>query len=797
MIKILKQRKFVDPDTGKIKRPMTALGVSAKSLKDLLINLEDYVEQIPPKDRFNIHYTLCNCKEEVKGRAFESQDIIPFDVDKIDISKIDLYPPIVISAIGLNKSDVAIIYSGRGIHLLVGTTKKIVSSEYFGETKKYYNLICERIDRALHQAELPGEADRGLWTSNHTLRLPGTKNIKNKETGYPNLDFSGECVLVTRVINEIEDLCIEDLARGEKIADDSVVKIESKFVSSMGTYYPDSRGVVEECNFIKWCREHQEDVKEPQWRAMLSIVTKLENGEKLSHEYSKKHPSYEFQETQDKIENIKVTTFPYRCTTIETLWDGCKDCKHYQKCTSPISIKSESFIGTKNTGFRNMVYSKDAVHPKPGPINFDDLIKYYSEIHPFFCTEAGITYIFNGTHWEVDPVNFIKGFAERNVRPSASSPQMTEFSSRISLINQRKSTWITSTTDTKMNLKNGVLDLSGREPVMLPHSSAYGFMNVLNYDYNPDADCPMFDQFMDDITDNREDLKKILLEFAGYAFSNAPCKYSKSLFLVGGGSNGKSTFLNVLKKLAGDGAYSAASLKNLNSEPHLMSLQGKLFNVSEENASGGLKDLSNFKSIVTGGTVMVKKLYSNPFEAVIKAKLMFAANELPESNDATSGFLRRLLIVPFDVQFSGENRDINMEEKLYAELPGILNRVIEGYQRLEKQQGFTHSETVMEELNEYREFVDPIRNYVKENLVCRKFDAEEEEGALFKSIYDNYKGWCVQNNQRALSSNQFSSKLAPVIKDFRKRRKIKGGNINRTIIYRGVFLLERNNNPGF
>ena len=762
--------------------------INTESVPDLFNNLENIIKQIPETERYNLHYTVCECHDESKPRVFKRQNIIPFDIDDMDVDRYEHYLAPVLAAIGnLNPSDVGIVISGRGLHFLVGTIDYIDRPEYFKETKEHYKLICDRINRRLKQLKLPGKTDSAIWSAGHTMRLPGTENRKTPKEGYKDLNFVGECKLVQRTINPLP-VTIKSLAGGEEFPEDEgYVKVKSKFLG--GRYLPDTEGILSECEFLKWCQNNQEQVKEPQWYAMLSVVGHLEDGRTLCHKFSEKHPSYNFDETEEKIDQAISCAGPRTCEKIDTLWDGCKTCKHYQKCTSPISIKSENYIKTKDTGFREITVKKTEAGyvEMPGKIAFEDLRKFFEQEHPYVSTEAKVVYIFDGKKWSNMPDIFLEGFAQEHVKPAPNSQQCGEFRKLVFRTNQIDTEWFNDTTFKRINLSNGVLDLRGKKPKLLPHSTDYGFMSVLDYDYDPEAECPIFDRFMDDVTLGRTDLRDVLMEFAGYAFSNETCIYAKALILLGEGSNGKSTFLNVLKKLAGKDAFSSLSAKDLDNEQQRAQLQGKLFNLAEETPTRAFVDSSIFKNIVSGGSIPVKMLYKDPFSIEPRAKLMMAANELPRSADTSKGFLRRLLIVPFDAEFSDErkNKDLLIEDKLFTELPGVLNKVLEGYQRLKNQKHFTDSQTVKEAIYEYRDSIDPISGFVRECLVIKE---KQDEGTEFNRIYGEYRAYLEEQGIRqTLDSPRFSKQLSKFVVDYKERRKRKGKN--RKVHLGGVYLI--------
>lgn len=797
MIQILKQRKYFSTKKNKIEYPMTFTKqrIGVKNIVDLFAKLDTIIESIPEDERWNLHYTLGECDDSVrKPRVFKKQNTIAFDIDELDVSKIDSYIPLVLRAIGnLNFSDVAVVSSGRGLHFIIGTTEYFGGPNYFKETKKYYDFIASKIDRQLALADLPGKTDRGIWSLSHTLRLPGTKNVKNHETGYDGLDYVGECKPLQRNITLLP-VTIESLAGGTEFPEDQGhVKVASTFVG--GSYSVDSTGILNECEFLKWCRDNQEQVKEPQWYAMLSIVAHLKDGEKLCHQFSENHPGYSHQETSEKIDQALTCAGPRTCENINSLWDGCKGCKHYKKVTSPITIKTKSFIKTRSTGFRSIKVEKKGVDKEgkpiykevPGPIVYEDLRKFFEEKHAYVSTKEAMVYTFNGEKWEYMEDTVIKAFCQDNVFPAPNEAHRKEFVKLIHATNIIDKDWFLESTFKRLNLKNGVLDLRNGKPELLGHSKKFGFLSRLDYEYNPAAKAPLFTRFLEDVTCNRPELAKVLMEFAGYAFSNDECTHEKALILLGEGSNGKSTFLETLIKLAGEENISALSMKDLGDPTSRNQLQGKLFNLAEETPTRSFIDSSDFKNIVTGGRTMVRVLYKGVFPMKTRAKLMMAANELPRSTDYSHGFFRRLLLVPFEACFSAKDgtRDRNMKKKLVDELPGILNMILEGYYRLEAQEDFTRSEIVDQAVEDYRDSIDPVRSFIKSRLEIQDNYVNDKEGVDFDRIYKEYVNYLEDGGYKfSMEAPLFSRNLTRYIPEL-KDRKFRKGKYKK-VFYRGI-----------
>jgi hypothetical protein len=69
------------------------------------------------------------------------------------------------------------------------------------------------------------------------------------------------------------------------------------------------------------------------------------------------------------------------------------------------------------------------------------------------------------------------------------------------------------------------------------------------------------------------------------------------------------------------------------------------------------KYTGTFKMLVSGDTIRAQKKHGQPFDFRNVAKLIFSANEIPESNDQTYGYFKRWMILLFDKIFLGEDKD--------------------------------------------------------------------------------------------------------------------------------------------
>lgn len=732
LIQIIGYRKGHDKTSGKefiYQKHFKDIKVS--SVVNLFKNLDKCVAAIPEGERYDVHYSNANCHEPKEDktiplRLFHHQEMIPIDLDGIDLDKKETYIRIVIETLKIDPNKTGIFCSGNGLHFVVALTQPIESGEELHKMQRYYKALCMKLNLEFFEAGLMGNADPVRLAESATLRLPTTRNCKDPENPKATYVIQGNVETQSFYLDRLVD-----------------VKEDEEVIAS--TRAVDTKAVLSGCNFLKRCFEFPQTLSEPEWYAMLGTLAFIpEIGINLCHSYSEKHTDYSFEETQTKAEQAIGFGKPRTCESVSQVFPSCSACPHYKKIKTPLSIRGDDFISTETTGFHTMVTDANGVPKKPIP-NYPDLVRYFNRKHSFVVNElTRQLHAFNGKHWQLVMDTKLENFATEHFKPVATNSMRSEFKGLILTSNVVDSEFFNKDSTGFINFNNGVLRLSNRE--LLPHSVDYGFGYVLPYDYNPLAKCPEFDAMLNNITLKDEELKKIILEYIGYAISGMNASLgAKSLLLTGGGSNGKSTLLNVIKKLVGKECYSAVSIKNLEKENHRYSMVGKLFNICEEIEENELKEgTATFKTIVTGGDLMVKKLYSDTVSMRLDAKLIISCNELPSSRENNHAIYRRMLIIPFKARFDkATGLDKNIEERISKEMSGVYNRILDALDRFIKNNyNFSDSIEAEKALSDYK-YQNSIYNQFVDSCIESCGDDKYLHSEELMSMYND---WAHLNN---------------------------------------------------
>jgi putative DNA primase/helicase len=286
-----------------------------------------------------------------------------------------------------------------------------------------------------------------------------------------------------------------------------------------------------------------------------------------------------------------------------------------------------------------------------------------------------------------------------------------------------------------LSLQNGLFNLETGE--LIPHTPDVFTTNLLPYDFDPNAECPRFLQYLDEVFNSDQDLITFVQEAVGYTFHKA-IPMPAIFFLIGGGSNGKSVFINLLTDLIGEHNACSISINALSKEYYILSLFDKMVNVSGETPQRKQVNTDLVKAAVAGDWVTGREPYKQPVKFKPFAKHFLAMNEIPVIDDMTHGMMRRLYFISFPRTFKMEEMDVDLPRKLKKELSGIFNWALEGYKRLRGRRfRFTEPVSMKQSKSEYRNQRNSASAFMSQ---CIEKDPSNE-GMKFSELYHAYENF--------------------------------------------------------
>lgn len=420
---------------------------------------------------------------------------------------------------------------------------------------------------------------------------------------------------------------------------------------------------------------------------------------------------------------------------------------------------------------------------------YGHVIKYINDIGWF---------IWDGKRWKVDTKKEIERITAKVLRSLSKSEDEAE--GKWSRMCERRNIRMNSIKDLMplvpgertdfdrhkylLNVENGIVDLKTGK--ILQHDRELGLTKITNIAFDENAKCPEWLKFLDQIFLGDQALVEYMQRLIGYSLTG-DISEQIMMFLVGGGSNGKSTFINTIKDLMGDYGKQAKSdtfikKKESGANNDIARLVGSRF-VSAIESEEGEKLADSFVKQITGGEpVLARFLRQEFFEFIPEFKVFFTTNHKPIIGGLDEGIWRRVKLIPFNLSLPAHKRDKRLPEKLSLEMPGILNWAIEGCMKWQ-QDGLKEPKVVAEATGKYKDDMDILAPFLDE--ICYVEERENESIMIeAKELYNTYERWCFNSGERSLGNRSFYRMLET--KGFGKTK----GTGNKTFLT-GITLNER------
>jgi putative DNA primase/helicase len=200
-----------------------------------------------------------------------------------------------------------------------------------------------------------------------------------------------------------------------------------------------------------------------------------------------------------------------------------------------------------------------------------------------------------------------------------------------------------------------------------------------------------------------------------------------------------------------------------------------------------------FKSITGCDRITAEIKYRDSFEFTPFARLLFSANRLPASNDASQAFFDRWLIVPFSKRFRhmrGETPRHILHARLcgHRELSGALNNALDGLERVRRRCWFTESKESRIKVKRYQAANDALAAWLDQHTVASQ-DAEVPQSELHAA----YTSSCRQSSRRPASKQLFGRRLQMLRPQIEMAQRSRDGR--RVWVYTGIDLRDRADEP--
>lgn len=289
---------------------------------------------------------------------------------------------------------------------------------------------------------------------------------------------------------------------------------------------------------------------------------------------------------------------------------------------------------------------------------------------------------------------------------------------------------------------------------------------IMDYDYDPSASCPTWEQFIEDVTDEEPRRAENLQFIAGYTLI-PDCRYQKVFILVGNGGNGKSVYLDIIQRLFGNSNVTHVEPTGLPQDFQRIRLKDSLLNIGADiNSDFSKGEIREWLLKIADGT-SIQACYKGKdhVDFIPRCKLVYACNAIPTA-EIINGLSRRMLFIDFPCQYvetpdpknpKQKPRDINLIPKLTKELSGIFNWAYAGYKLLTTVNYFTDTPEQGTLLQQFEQTSNPVMVFCED----REFHGTQSRD----DIYEWYTSWCERTGHRPLSREKFMPKFRDAMGD--------------------------------
>ncbi len=445
--------------------------------------------------------------------------------------------------------------------------------------------------------------------------------------------------------------------------------------------------------------------------------------------------------TPEEITNILKLLVPLTIAEQEMFLDKIKKMADHPKASLNRIFKS----------VKNEMLSKTAFDP--GDMAMDCMLKDDFESGQLLLRATdGNFWQYNGKYWEVATEDFLRNKLLPHARTATDIDEYATVSGVLNAaINILKgkvfrlndaARLLNGEAPAVINCQNGELwfDKDGGT-VLKPHRADSYLRHCLKVPYDPAATCPMFDEAVLGIFAESEDpqgMVRHFMELAGY-ICQPWRKIALIVLLHGEGSNGKTSLINIVRNIIGEKAIMSDRISKLEDNPFKIGgLNGKLMFLDDDVdegiclSDGLLKKISEEK-VLTG-----QHKFKPLFEFTCRAVPVMLTNSYPSIKDLSHGMQRRMMVIPFKRIFkiTKDNRGL-FDDIWEREASGILNRIVEGYQRLRVRGGFDDPKDCLDAKRDWLVHSNIFNTFIEES--CKKGTDFKQP---LKELYDTFKLYC-------------------------------------------------------
>ena len=316
-------------------------------------------------------------------------------------------------------------------------------------------------------------------------------------------------------------------------------------------------------------------------------------------------------------------------------------------------------------------------------------------------------------------------------------------------------------------LANGLFDLRTKE--LRPFSPKVVLTSKASVAFNEDAaTCPVIDgrwsvdEWIRELANNDTEVEPLFWQIIAalfrpdHSFDKAVLLYSPT------GSNGKGTFVELLRNLVGAERVATLSMSDFSEQFLPEELRSAFCVLSDENEVGGyMERAGQLKAWITHDWTRFNVKHGSITSVKGRGLCVFCANELPSSKDKSESLYRRFIPIPFLKRYVGADENKAIKDD-YVKRPEVLEYVAYKALMMPLFDTFTEPAVCKKLLNQIRVENDPVLQFAEEFLPQFVWDL-----LPWKFLYGVYSAWMRKEvpNGRAVNSREFNKRLSAYVDD--------------------------------
>ena len=411
-----------------------------------------------------------------------------------------------------------------------------------------------------------------------------------------------------------------------------------------------------------------------------------------------------------------------------------------------------------------------------------------------FCAPWEKWLVWTGSRWQIANKKQVERFAQVTVRgiyreaAAESDPdrrkalaehakQSESNARKVAMIEQAKSLpgipIIPEELDGKpwlLNVQNGTIDL--KTGSLREHRRDDLLTKIAGTSYDANAECPLYDAFLARVLPD-EPVRDLVNRLDGYALTGV---VQDHIFPIhyGGGRNGKGVHTNTLLYVWGDYARQIPTelllAKRGDTHPtEKTTLFGTRLAVAVETEENRALNVAFVKQATGGDRISARRMREDFWEFDPVHKLQLSTNHRPTIRETKDAIWERVLLIPWTVKIPEGERDPLLGEKLKAEAPGILAKLVRACLAWQAG-GLAIPQAVRIATDQFRSEMDVLGKFISD---CCVLDDKAEEGLT--TLFTTFVEWAEANNEREVSQTAFSTQLGE--RGFTSKRDSKTGRM--------------------